>query len=86
MTQQKQPTNGAGGLKWSTISKILKALPSAGYVILVVLGVGLAQYVQVALMGQKIETHIAADKERDDRVEARVHAVELIVAAMKGGE
>lgn len=79
MTQPKQPTNGAGGLKWSTI------VPTVA-IMLTILGVGIGHWAQVAVMDEKIDTHIVADKERDNRVEARVHVMELSVAAMQGGE
>lgn len=72
-------TNGEGGLKWSTIL-------STALIMITIAGVGFGHWAQVAVMDHKIDTHIVADKERDDRVEARVHAVELSVAAMQGGE
>lgn len=75
MTERKQPTNGTGGLKWSTIGR-LSSIP------IMIIGFGVTQIVQIALMSQKIDTHITADQKRDDRVESRVHVVELTVAAM----
>jgi hypothetical protein len=83
MTQSKKATNGPDGLTWSTIGKAI--LPTVA-ILLTVFGVGFAHWVQVAVMDEKINTHIVLDKERDERVEARVHAIELSVAAMQGGE
>lgn len=79
MIQPKPPTNGAGGLKWSTI------IPSASIMVMILLA-GIGHWKQVAVMDEKIDTHIVADQKRDDRVETRVHAMELSVAAMQGGE
>lgn len=86
MTQPKQPTNGPGGLSWNTIVTIGKTILPTVAILVTVFGVGIAHWVQVAVMDHKIDAHIAADKERDNRVEARVHVVELSVAAMQGGE
>ena len=86
MNERRKPTNGYGGLKWSTIFAISKALLPTVAILLTVFGVGVAHWNQVAVMDHKIQTHIARDKERDERVEARVHAMEMTVAAMQGGE
>lgn len=87
MTQPKQPTNGTGGLRWSTIGKIV------GPIVLSIFFACVTLWIKVDRMDHALRSHYKTDQARDSATASdvtdlgeKVHAVELTVAAIQGGE